>query len=490
MAELGKDWNKYRYTSLFDTSNTNRLLANAVNNQVLGLDPTIQSNFDSLLRKFPNQSKDFLLSAAKLGLNANTAGIERLASVDGLAQLKQDLANVDNLKSQAKENKGFLQGVKDAVYSGLKGTTRTLFATLQAPYQYVTTAARDIYSGNLNAIRLNPITGMFSDTTNLGQLSRAVVSGITEGKAIDTGAGFFIAHDSQVAKDQAKAMQAYGRINDQSFTIGRLALNSMGADPNGTPYRVMSGIVDSVLAIGTDPSVWFGPGSVTKIIKGGKDAKTIFGTTKTGLSGAKAAAQRVVSAKDAKSIEAIKAETLAEDARMAEFHGQKKDLIRQVDDTFLAAEKNLKKTEASTRRARSRIAAKQITQNVQRVTIGEADVGRQLSIQNIGDFASQIAVDGKSTQVIDELAQLSADLENTKRAFTGLYFNDVPQSGRLQLGAYGNDEFIVALSDKRPLNIYDINTTYENATLAERAAEVERRGAFFDELYQIGRAHV
>jgi hypothetical protein len=56
MAELGKEWNKYRYSSLFDTSTTNRLLSNAVTNQVMGLSPEIESNFQSLVTKFPNQS--------------------------------------------------------------------------------------------------------------------------------------------------------------------------------------------------------------------------------------------------------------------------------------------------------------------------------------------------------------------------------------------------------------------------------------------------
>ena len=487
MSQLGKDWNKYQYTSLFDTKNTNRVLANAVDTQLQGLDPQINDNFNSLVNKFPNQSKDFLLGAAKLGLNANSKGIERLASVDGLAQLKQDLANVDKLKSVAKEDKGLLQGVRDAVYSGIKGTTRALFATLQAPYQYATTVARELYSTargeNTGSPverfqRLNPLTGLTSDTTNLGQLLEATRKGITEGKKIDTGAGFFIAHDSKVAKSQAKAMQAYGRINDQSFTIGRMTLNGLGADPNGTPYRVMSGIVDSVLAIGTDPSVWVGPGSVTKIIKGGKE-----------LQAAKEAGKRVVAARDeqiaAKQIEDIRAETLAEEARIKEFHGQKKNVIREVDNTYLKAERNLKKTRQSTERAKVRIAAQQLTQNLSRVKIGEAGLGAQLDNNAIGNFAIDIVQNGKSRETVEYLAQMSADLSNTKKAFTGLYFEEVPDAGRLHLGAYGDDEFIVAVSDKTPFNIYDINTTYETATLAERAAEVERRGAFFDELFRL-----
>ena len=483
MSRLGADWSKYQYTSVFDTNNTNRLLANAVNNQLQGLDPTITQNFNSLVNRFPNQSKDFLLGAAKLGLNANSEGVEKLASVDGLAQLKQDLSNVEKIKSTAKEDKGFLQGVKDAVYSGVKGTTRLLFATLQAPYQYVTTMARDTYaaakgqatgSAQDRFMRSNPITGLVSETTNLGQLLRASTRAITDGKSVDTGSGFFIGHDSKVAKSQAKAMQAYGRINDQSFTIGRLGLNSLGADPNGTTYRVMSGVVDAVLAIGTDPSVWVGPGSVTKIIKGGKELKA-----------AKGAAQRVVSAKEAKQIEAINAETALENARIKEFHGDKKDVIREVDNTFLKAEKNLKRTQQSRERARVRNVARQVTFGMSKKEVGEAKVAEQLSNDAIGKFVLDTVEEGRGSEVIDRLAQLSADHYNTKGAFVGFHFEEVPDAGRLHYGAYADGEYIVAISGEKPLNIYDITTTYENASLAERAAEVERRGVFFDELFRL-----
>lgn len=480
MAELGKNWNKYQYTSVFD-NNPNRALVNAVETQLMGLDPKVTDNFNSLVNKFPNQSKDFLLGAAKLGLNANSKGVDKLASVDGLAQLKQDLANVDNLKNKVKEDKGFLGSIKDAVYSGIKGTTRTLFAAIQAPYQYLSTVGRDIYALSkgqsigdpMEAFkRLNPISGMASPTTNLGQLLNATQRAATEGKKVDTGAGFFIAPDSKVAKAQAKAMQAYGRINDKSFTIGRLALNSLGADPNGAPYRVMSGVVDAVLAIGTDPTVWVGPGSVSKVIRTGKQ-----------LQEGKAAAQRAMSAKEAKTIEDIKAETLAEELRMKELHGEKKDIIRKVDNTYLKAEKNLRQKEASAQRAKVRGAYKKVTQNLKKVTVGEADLADQLSSDAIGRFALDVTENGKNFDTLDELAQLSVDYKNIKGSLQGIYVNDIPDAGRLHLGAFGDDEYLVAVSDKTPLNIYDLNTTFEGATLAERAAEVERRGEFFNLLY-------
>jgi hypothetical protein len=469
MAQLGADWNKYKYTSLFDKTNNNRLLADAVKNQVQGLDPKVTQNFNSLINRFPNQSKDFLLSAAKMGLNAQSEGIEKLASVDGLAQLKQDLTNVDKLKSVASENKGFVNTVKDAVYGGLKGASRVLFATLQAPYQILSASARNAYGLAQGQKDFNLL-----ESTNLGQLAMAAGRSLKEGTPIDTGSGFFIGHDSQVAKAQAKAMQAYGRINDQSFTIGRLAVNSIGVNPNSTPYRVMSGIVDAVLSIGTDPSVWVGPGSVTKIIKGGKDLRL-----------AKEAAQRTLTAKEAKQIEAIKAETALEDARMAEFHGQKKDVIRKVDNNYLKAEKNLKKTKQSQERARVRNTGKQVTYGLERKTYGNAKLEDQLTTDSVGRFVLDTVESGQNQQVINQLAQASADSFNTKGAFVGMHFEDVPEAGKLHYSAFEDSEFIVAISDEKPLDIYDITTTYENATATERAAELERRTAFFEELYRI-----
>ena len=105
--QLSINWNKYKYTSIYDSDKTADSIGSLVDQQMSSLDPTTIQNFNSLAKKFPNQSKDYLLSAAKIGLNADTQGIDKLSANDGIAQLKQDLTNYDNITNRAKNDKGF-----------------------------------------------------------------------------------------------------------------------------------------------------------------------------------------------------------------------------------------------------------------------------------------------------------------------------------------------------------------------------------------------
>jgi hypothetical protein len=347
-------WNKYKYTSLFDQDPVQSNLGTLVDQQISGLNPETVANLDSLVKKFPNQSKDYLLSAAKAGLNANSQGVEKLASADGFAQLMQDLTNVDNLKSQADKDKGFREGI----YAVLKGTTRAAFATLQAPYQYITTVGRDLYAASKGEKSVGTALTAFNpaklvgETTNLGQLLRATAGIVTGNGPVDAGSGFFVSPESKVGAGQAKAMSAYGRVNGKSFTIGRAGLSVLGADPNSTPYRVMSGIIDATLAVGTDPSIWVGPGSVTKLVRSGKDYRTLGtlltgGPNKkiTGLSGGKTAAQNVINAQEEAKrlakIEDIKNYTKEEKKQLKQYTLEEKKVRRNVENTYMKAEKDL-----------------------------------------------------------------------------------------------------------------------------------------------------
>ena len=126
LYEAGK---QYQFSSLWDVDSIAKANSNAIDNAMRNLDPKIQDNFASLSQKFPNQSKDYLLGAAKMGLNANSKGIEKLAAADGIAQLKQDLANVNKISSTADNNKN----VADWLYSALKGSIRYTFAATALP---------------------------------------------------------------------------------------------------------------------------------------------------------------------------------------------------------------------------------------------------------------------------------------------------------------------------------------------------------------------
>jgi hypothetical protein len=469
-------WNKYKYTSLFDQDVVQANMDTLVSKEISGLDPQVVMNYESLYKKFPNQSKDYLLSAAKSGLNANSQGIDKLASADGFAQLMQDLTNVDNLKSQAGKDKGFREGI----YGILKGSTRATFATLQAPYQYISTVGRNLYAASTGEKPATSLLTAFNpaqllgETTNLGQLLRATGGLVTGNGPVDTGNGFFVSPESKVGAGQAKAMSAYGRVNGKSFTIGRGSLNVLGMDPNTAPYRVMSGIIDATLAVGTDPSTWFGPGSVTSIIKGGKQ-----------LAAAKGSAQAVEEAKRLAKIEDIKNLTKEEKLQLKQFTGEEKKVRRNAENSYLKAEKDLqKKSQAKANAVQTRL-EKALNYGIKRgdQVEGNADVIATIETGKIGDFVLKSVADNTPEGVIDNLAQLSADYENVGKAFTGIYLDEVPSPGQLKLGAFGEREYVATVSKDNPLELFDITKNYTDAPITERIAEFDRREQFFGKLY-------
>ena len=468
-------WSKYKYTDLFNAPGLQVPMSKQVEQQVAGLNPDIVQNYNSLLTKFPNQSKDYLLSAAKIGLNANTKGIDKLSAHDGIAQLKQDLINLDSIKSEADKDKGFREGI----YGVLKGATRVTFAALQAPYQYVTNIGRNIYArskGEISTgqlIQNTQLSELVGEETNLGQLLRATAGVVTGKGPVDTGSGFFVNPESKVGAAQAKAMSAYGRINGKSFTLGRSTMNSLGADPNSTPYRVMSGVIDATLAIGTDPSLWVGPGSITKVIQGGKEIQK-----------AKGASQRVLSAVDELKVSEIKELTKEANTLAKQRAGAEKKIRRNIDNTYMKAERDLTKVSQSKSDAIVKKLEKALTFGIGRgeKVAGDPDTVAAIADGSIGDFVVKSIAEKNPEGVIDSIAQLEADYINTGRTFTGIYLEELPKAGKLQFGAFDNGEYIVTASAKEPLEIYDLAQTYKGVSMDERAIELERRTNFWNDL--------
>ena len=455
LYEAGK---QYQFSGLWDVDVIARANAEAIDNAIINLDPTVQDRFASLTQKFPNQSKDFLLASAKSGWDANSKGVEKLATADGIAQLKQDLVNVNTISSAAKNNKNLANGI----YSILKGSLRYTFAATALPKEVITTVARDLYSGQADNIAKDlGFFGLNSSTTTVGQ--------ILKGKG--TGSGFFVTPETEAGKAQAKAMSAYGRINGESFTLGRLAINGLGVHPDSTPYRVMSGVIDAVDAIALDPLTWFGPGSVTKIIRQGSERK-----------GAIAAAGRVLSAEENTLIKESKKLTREELRAQKAITKEATSIKRKAENTYLKEQRQLQKTTLTTGVAQVNRLGKLLTLGIKssEAIAGDAQIASIVDKSEVAKFVTETIYDGGQEELVSKLGQLSADYDNTGGVFTGIYFDEIPTPGKLHVGTQSDQEFVAGIS--KELNILDLNQTFGKRAITAKATEVERRTELFNVL--------
>jgi hypothetical protein len=252
------------------------------------------ANFNSITNKYPGMSKDLVMSMVRQGLDANTPGIDKITTMDGLAALKADAAAVDEIKSSVKPDRGILGTITNAfdnvIYDPFKGLTRFTFAALRSPYEMYTGIVRDVVAiqrgekGAGQRLLSDLGQGITGQNTQLGQMlglynkpggfKGAGGFSLTEGLT-GQGEGFFVAPDSPVGQAQAKAMQQYGLINGKSFTFGRGFYSGIGMNPNSTAYNLMSGYMDAVYSLALDPSSYIGAGSVKGIIKGSKEVTTL-----------------------------------------------------------------------------------------------------------------------------------------------------------------------------------------------------------------------
>lgn len=458
---------KIKLTGIFD--NTQVQLDRVIATEMAQLSPTQYENFNNWIIKYPNQSKDFIMSAVRMNLTPDTPGVNKLASVDGLAQLKQDLINTENIKSSIDQDRGLLSSMWDVLYSGLKGTSRTAFALTRAPYEYLTNVGRNAYALASDKKKpsfselvqdISPL-GLFGEETTVGQLGRAFLSNPTK---VDTGSGFFINEKSKVQKAQAKAMGAYGLINNKSFTLGRAALKTVGSDPNSTQYKVMSGIIDATLNVGLDPLVWFGPGSVTKAIKGGKALKE-----------GKLAALREVE-KEADRLKKATRITKEEKDLIKQRTGAAKEVTRAVENSYMKAEKAYQEAQVARTRAEYNVAAKKYAADRRNKANIAGPEGLPLDNQEVGKFIVETMNSGKQADIVDTLGRLSADYMNTGKAFpAALHFEVLPEAKTLGLAARGNEEFVVKLAEGKVANIVDLSADFSTANKKAVIAEIERR---------------
>lgn len=446
------------------------------------LSPDALTNFNTITQKYPGLSNDLVVSMVRQGLTANTPGINKITTIDGIAALKADAFNVDKIKKSVEPDRGFLgtiqAGLKEGIYDPFKGLTRTLFATLRLPYDIATVVSR-------NALAV----GRGEDISR-GQILTDAIPGASESTALgalirnfsDQGSGFFVGPKSKAGKAQIKAMGKYGQINGESYTIGRSIFNGIGMNPEENAYKVLSGIVDATLNIGLDPSIWFGPGAVGKILTQGKKATTlandILQYNKPGIS----------------QLEKEAVEQLKKEGKVLE-----DQITKRISSPFKRVAKDVKKKEDEIIAIEKQIVDKQIRTATKLLNFERLNAARWTSLpaddvskQTLSDKSiSEWFVTNPKTQtgeLSEAMALLSADMKSTGGFFDGyILLDEVPQYGKVSAGAHYLDEYAVTANDADKFNLLDLADDFTKADEPTRAAEGLRRAQLADRLDKLGK---
>ena len=428
-------------------------MARSIQFEYNALTPDKLNTFNSIGSKYPHLSKDLVMAMVRSGLNGDTPGLDKISTMDGIAQLKRDARNVSDIKSAVKQDKGILGTIQNAVanvtWDPLKGVTRVGFATLRSIYDYATVLTRDLTQGvPTSQLAKDMSQGIFGEATQLGQLARNWSS---------QGTGFFITPESKVGKEQAKAMAKYGKIYGDSFTIGRYAARGVGAGPNTTAYKIMSGLVDATLNIGLDPSTYLGAGAVTKVVGQGRQ-----------LAKAKGEIAGIIDANPLK--EAL---TIAEE-KAAKIEG----IRTRNANKWNKAQAEYQQEQAHIVKSQSNFAKKMLAMSEKQYFLpGEDAIAtKTLSEANVAEW---VATHPKaaSGELLDAVDNLSATDLNTGKAFqTHFILDELPQSGKVSVAVNQLDEFVITGAKDVKWKIMDLTDDFADASEKVIAAELKKRG--------------
>ena len=461
------------------------MLAQMMAHEIASFDGTQHTNFDSIIRKYPHLSKDVIVGLVKAGANADTPGIDKVSSVDSIAQLMRNATYVQKIPSMAKNDKSLLSKVKDAPYAMLKGTTRVGFAALRSPYDFITTAARDVYAmsqgekgaGGQFVQDINPANLLLGKTSQVGALARDLLGGKP---GVDTGSGFFINPESRVGKQQAKAMQSLGLVNGQSFTLGRGSLATIGADPNSTAYKLASGAIDAVFNVMLDPSTYVGPGALAKVgVLGASKGGTQFAKVK-GISQLEAEAKYAQEV--AKLSKATKL-TKTEQKLIADVTDAEGNIKRVAQNTLGKAEEDYLNSQKYLESAQELASGKKADAIVDAVDPNKVKNVKAMQDDSLFGYVEDVIIQGRQDELIDTLSTASATSKNASSAFPGAFIvEELPSKGKVIPGVHGNDEFLLSLAKEGDLKVVDLAADYSKLTKKEAEVEMILRGKLSDEI--------
>lgn len=424
-------------------------------------------NYDSLVNKYPNLSRDAVMSMVRNNVTVDTPGVDKIATVDGIAQLKnpQPLNLRQAVASQKQPLGGrVVSAITNPIYEPIKFTSRVLYGLARSPYDVATVLARNSQMGKWDI-------GNSLEATNLGSLIKNYATSNESG-----GNGFFISPESKTGKDQANAMMKYGMIGGtDSYTIGRNGAKQLGLHPGTIPYKVASGLVDAFLNVALDFSKYM------KIFKAGQLEKEAKGL-QAALSATRAEAQDTPEFKAA-----LKQRNELIKTAKAEAAAAKLDQITRVDDRFLQAEKDLQEAQRAPLTAQEIIAQKKLNleKNNEASFAKDPEAAGVLSNNNLTHFIVNHpkAMTGELTDAINTL---SADVQNTGMLFPdAIHMDTLPAKGQISIGANDLSEYFVTATGKKSPKIVDLGADFAAAAPKERQAEMLRRANLMDAIANI-----
>ncbi len=141
-------------------------------------------------------------------------------------------------------------GATEIAETAFTAPIRSGFMALDAPYQeLIQGQARNLY-----ALAHGDMPKFWEPQSDIGVL----ISGALTGGPTDTGSGYFIDQESEVAKERRERERERGQIGGHNVTIGRWMVDGLlPVDPNARGAKILSGLVDTAAAMYLDPSARF-----------------------------------------------------------------------------------------------------------------------------------------------------------------------------------------------------------------------------------------
>jgi len=85
------------------------MLTRLINQSVATLDGSQHANFNSIIAKYPFLSKEVIVGLVKAGANADTPGIDKVTSLDGIQSAIRAATAVKDLPSTFNKDKSLFQ---------------------------------------------------------------------------------------------------------------------------------------------------------------------------------------------------------------------------------------------------------------------------------------------------------------------------------------------------------------------------------------------